>query len=50
MNRGTLFTPTIINNETAIAALVLALLPKDPPLDILQKAISLYPNDPAAGS
>jgi hypothetical protein len=48
--RGTLFTPTVINNETAVAALLLALSPVDPPLDILQNAISMYPMDPSAGS
>jgi hypothetical protein len=48
--RGTLFTPEAINNETAVAALILALSPQDPPLDILQNAISMYPADPAAGS
>jgi hypothetical protein len=49
-DRGTLFTPEAINNETAVAALILALSPQDPPLDILQNAISMYPADPAAGS
>ena len=49
-SRGTLFTPTVINNETAVAALILALSPVDPPLDILQNAISMYPMEASTGS
>lgn len=48
--RGTLFTPEAINNQTAIAGLIIALSPRAPPTDIIAQAISLYPSDPAAGS